>query len=81
MYILFVAPVAVTLKKTKSAEAGKETLTKPKKDGRKNVKITPLREKVGTEEQRGGDAEAEVEEEDEEGQTGHLSPSHRSGFV
>ncbi|XP_034430569.1 uncharacterized protein KIAA2012 homolog [Hippoglossus hippoglossus] len=71
--------VAVTLKKTKSAEAGTETLTKPKKDGRNNVRITPLREKVGTEEQRGGDAEAEVEEEDEKGQTGHLSPSHRPG--
>ncbi|XP_053296272.1 uncharacterized protein KIAA2012 homolog [Pleuronectes platessa] len=31
------------------------------------------------EEQRGGDAEAEVEEGDEIGQTEHLSPSHRPG--
>ncbi|CAB1422543.1 unnamed protein product [Pleuronectes platessa] len=71
--------VAVTLKKSKSSVAATGTLTKPKKDGRNNVRITPLREKVGMEEQRGGDAEAEVEEGDEIGQTEHLSPSHRPG--
>ncbi|XP_069388589.1 uncharacterized protein KIAA2012 homolog isoform X2 [Paralichthys olivaceus] len=63
--------VAVTLKKTKSAVAGTETLTKPKKDVRNNVRMPPLKE------QRGGDAESEEEEEDRTGQTGHLSASQR----
>ncbi|XP_044073655.1 uncharacterized protein KIAA2012-like isoform X2 [Siniperca chuatsi] len=76
-------PVAVTKKKTKSAEAVAETWKAPKKDGKNNVGIPPLSERVGKAEPRGGNTEAEEEDNEEElgstGQTNHLSESHQPG--
>ncbi|XP_071338645.1 uncharacterized protein KIAA2012 homolog isoform X3 [Trachinotus anak] len=73
----------VRQKKTKSAVASRGTWKKPKKAAKNCVRMPPLREWVGREEPRGGDAQTEEEGEEEElamaGQTNHLSGSHRPG--
>ncbi|XP_045910523.1 uncharacterized protein KIAA2012 homolog [Micropterus dolomieu] len=75
--------VAVTKKKTRSAEVAAETWKAPKTDAKNNVRMPPLRERVGKEEPRGGNTEAEEEDEEEElgsiGQTNHLSGSNQPG--
>lgn len=61
--------MAVTKNKTKSAAV--ETWKAPKDNAKNNVRMPPLRERVGKEEPRGGNTEAEEEDEEEElGSTG-----------
>lgn len=74
---MFVVPVAVTKRKTKSAVTG--TCKEAKKDAKKKIRMPPLRERVGKEEPRGGSTEAEEEDEEEE-LDNHLSGS-QTGLV
>lgn len=85
IHVMFVIPATVTKKtkkKTKGAEAVAETW---EKDAENNVRMPPLRERVGKEEPTGGNTEAEEEDEEEElgsiGPTSHFPGSHQPGLV
>lgn len=79
---LFVVPVAVTKRKSKSTIMG--TWKEAKKDAKNKIRMPLLREREGNEEPRGGSTEAEEEDKEEElgstGQTNHLSGS-QTGLV
>lgn len=77
--------MAVTKKKAKSTEGVSKTWKTAKMDAKNHVVMRPLRERVGKEEPRGDNTEAEEENEEEEldstGQTSHVSGSHHPGLV
>ncbi|XP_042349976.1 uncharacterized protein LOC121948641 [Plectropomus leopardus] len=74
-------PAAVTNEKTKHAQTTTETW---QKDAKNNISLPPLREQVGKEEPRGGNTEAEDEDEEGElgntGRSSYLSGSHQPGL-
>lgn len=75
----------MTKKKTKTTETMTKTWKRPKRDAKNNIRMPPLKERVGKEERSGGSTEAEEEDGEEElgstGQTSHLSGSHQPGLV
>ncbi|TKS67796.1 hypothetical protein D9C73_000880 [Collichthys lucidus] len=76
-------PVAVTKKKTKTTETVMKTWKRPKRDAKNNIRMPPLRERLGREERSRGNTEAEEEDEEEElgrdGRTSHSSGSDQPG--